>query len=192
LLVPGIDEPHLLDDHSAALVQLLAEIDRCSIVATVRSGETVPDSITALWKDELAELLELQPLSPRRWSSSCNRCSNPDRPVDPAAAMEPIARQRAIPARAMLRWHGAFADIPRLADVLDERLRTVGAEQPALLEVVAALGTPLFFAFPRYLREVLHPEAPLLSSRPRRGTSSSSHKRRSSRAKRTSRSEGAG
>lgn len=50
---PRIDDAHLLDDHSAALVHLLAETQRCAIVTTVRIGESVPDSITVLWKDEL-------------------------------------------------------------------------------------------------------------------------------------------
>ncbi len=36
------------------------------------------------------------------------------------------------------RWKGGFADVPRLSDVLDERLRTLGAGERALLEVVAA------------------------------------------------------
>ncbi|MCI0633857.1 MAG: ATP-binding protein [Actinobacteria bacterium] len=62
-LVLGIDDANLLDDHSAALVHLLVETSRCAIVATLRTGEPVPDPITVLWKDQLVERLELQPLS---------------------------------------------------------------------------------------------------------------------------------
>lgn len=50
-LVIGVDDAHLLDELSATLLHQLA-IDRAvRIVATVRSGETVPDAITSLWKD---------------------------------------------------------------------------------------------------------------------------------------------
>lgn len=49
--VIGVDDAHLLDELSATLLHQLA-IDRAvRIVATVRSGESVPDAITSLWKD---------------------------------------------------------------------------------------------------------------------------------------------
>jgi predicted ATPase len=62
--VLGIDDAHLLDEHSAAVLLLLAETGRCGVVASVRTGEPAPDSITAMWKDEILERLELQALSP--------------------------------------------------------------------------------------------------------------------------------
>ena len=62
-IVVGIDDAHLLDEVSAALVHQLAQQGDASLVVTVRSGETAPDAITALWRDELAERIELQPLA---------------------------------------------------------------------------------------------------------------------------------
>lgn len=60
-LVLGVDDAHLLDPGSAALMLHLA--DRGAfIVATVRSGEHVPDAVTELWKEERAHRLELAPL----------------------------------------------------------------------------------------------------------------------------------
>jgi len=58
----GIDDAHLLDDVSAALVHQLAQQGDARLVVTLRAGEPAPDAITALWRDELAERVELQPL----------------------------------------------------------------------------------------------------------------------------------
>jgi DNA-binding CsgD family transcriptional regulator len=61
--VIGVDDAHLLDDASATLVHLLACGGTARVVATVRSGEPTPDPIVALWKDDLALRVEVQPLS---------------------------------------------------------------------------------------------------------------------------------
>jgi DNA-binding CsgD family transcriptional regulator len=58
-----VDDAHLLDDGSAALVHQLVQTGACSVLATVRTHEPSPDPITALWKDGLAERLELDPLT---------------------------------------------------------------------------------------------------------------------------------
>jgi len=57
-----VDDAHLLDDHSAALVLTLVQRG-VSLVATIRSGESSPDAIRALWKDDHLVRIELQPLS---------------------------------------------------------------------------------------------------------------------------------
>ena len=58
-LLISIDDAHLLDDHSAALVLQLAMSMPSFLVATVRSGEPVPDPVLALWKDGLAERVDV-------------------------------------------------------------------------------------------------------------------------------------
>jgi DNA-binding CsgD family transcriptional regulator len=61
--VVGVDDAHLLDQLSATLLHQIA-IDRAGhIVATVRSGEPVPDALTSLWKDGYLQRLELQPFT---------------------------------------------------------------------------------------------------------------------------------
>jgi len=57
-----IDDAHLLDDGSAILVHQLAVMRAATVLATVRLGEVAPDPVTALWKDDLAERIDLQPL----------------------------------------------------------------------------------------------------------------------------------
>ena len=61
--VIGVDDAHLLDELSATLLHRLAIEGLVRIVATVRSGETVPDAITSLWKDGYLRRLDLAPFS---------------------------------------------------------------------------------------------------------------------------------
>ncbi|MBL8779183.1 MAG: hypothetical protein JNK12_24885 [Acidimicrobiales bacterium] len=58
----GVDDGHLLDEVSAAFLLQLAQQGEVQVVVTVRTGEEGPDAITALWRDEIAERVELQPL----------------------------------------------------------------------------------------------------------------------------------
>jgi DNA-binding CsgD family transcriptional regulator len=58
-----VDDAHLLDDGSAALVQQLVASDHTSVLVTVRTGCRVPDPILSLWKDGLAERLEIEGLT---------------------------------------------------------------------------------------------------------------------------------
>jgi DNA-binding CsgD family transcriptional regulator len=57
-----VDDAHLLDEGSAALVNQLVRSGTCGVVATVRSLAPAPYPVTSLWKDGLAERLELDTL----------------------------------------------------------------------------------------------------------------------------------
>ena len=57
--VIGVDDAHLLDQLSATLLHQLTLDGSVRIVATVRSGESVPDAITSLWKDGYLQRLHL-------------------------------------------------------------------------------------------------------------------------------------
>jgi len=60
-LVIGVDDAHLLDEYSAAVVHLLAHTRAARLLVTVRTGEVAPDPVVALWKDGLATRVELTP-----------------------------------------------------------------------------------------------------------------------------------
>ncbi|HKR50173.1 MAG TPA: AAA family ATPase [Pseudonocardiaceae bacterium] len=63
-LVLGVDDAHLLDAASAALVHQLAQRADVFVVVTIRTGAAaMPDPVVALWKDGLAERLEIPPLN---------------------------------------------------------------------------------------------------------------------------------
>lgn len=57
-----VDDANLLDDMSTALVHQAA-VAGLPILLTVRTGTSVPELVTSLWKDGLAERLELQALA---------------------------------------------------------------------------------------------------------------------------------
>ena len=62
-VIIGVDDAHLLDDLSAFTVHQLVTRRLATVIMTIRSGESPPDAITAIWKDHHLERLELQPLS---------------------------------------------------------------------------------------------------------------------------------
>ncbi len=61
-LVVLVDDAHLLDGASATVIHQLASTRAAFVLATVRTGEAAPDPVVALWKDELAQRLDLSPL----------------------------------------------------------------------------------------------------------------------------------
>ena len=59
----GVDDAQLLDELSATLLHQIA-LDRAGrILATIRSGEPIPDAVTSLWKDGHLQRVELEPLA---------------------------------------------------------------------------------------------------------------------------------
>lgn len=57
-----LDDAHLLDAQSAAVLLWLAGAKSLRLLATVRVGTVPSDAITALWKDGLVERIDLSPL----------------------------------------------------------------------------------------------------------------------------------
>ena len=80
--VLGVDDAHLLDGVSAAVVAQLAADRGVRLVVTLRSGLPVPDAITALWKDDLAARIDLAPLTPAQTHAVLEAVL--DGPVEPA------------------------------------------------------------------------------------------------------------
>lgn len=64
--VAGVDDAHLLDQLSATLLHQIAVEGAGRIVATVRSGEPLPDAVTSLWKDGYLHRLDLQPFTKKQ------------------------------------------------------------------------------------------------------------------------------
>jgi DNA-binding CsgD family transcriptional regulator len=58
-----VDDAHQLDDLSALVVHQLVQAERATAIVTIRTGESAPDAVIALWKDGLLQRRELQPLS---------------------------------------------------------------------------------------------------------------------------------
>lgn len=62
-VIIGVDDAHLLDHLSATLLHQLALDGSARIIATVRTGETVPDAVVALWKDGHLRRIDLAPFT---------------------------------------------------------------------------------------------------------------------------------
>jgi DNA-binding NarL/FixJ family response regulator len=58
-LLLTVDDAQFLDEGSAALVHQLVRTGSCSVLASLRTPGPVPEPVTALWKDGLAERIEL-------------------------------------------------------------------------------------------------------------------------------------
>jgi hypothetical protein len=56
-----VDDAHLLDKLSAALVYQLAVSGGAKVIVTVASGAGVPDEISALWRDDLLGRIDVDP-----------------------------------------------------------------------------------------------------------------------------------
>jgi len=157
-LALGIDDAHLLDESSAALVHHLASSDGAFLVISVRTGEPAPDAIVALWKDGLTERLELQPLSREQVEQLVGAVLGG--PVEGAAhhVFWKISEGNPQFLRELIQggleigslvhefgvWRvkGQLADSPRLVDTVERRIGSMDDGERATLEVVAA-GEPL-------------------------------------------------
>lgn len=153
-LIVGVDDAHLLDDFSAALLHHLT-VTRSAFVATVvRSGEPVPDAVARLWKDELAERVDVQSLSQDEAADLVESALGDQ--VDGATLhwLWDVARGNPLFLREVVlagleaevltqdegvwRWKGEFRPPPRLSEVIEGRLAGLEREELDALEVVAA------------------------------------------------------
>lgn len=151
-VVLGIDDAHLLDEHSAALVQLLVASGRARGVATLRSGEPCPDAVVGLWKDGWCPRVELQPLSrpevaelveavlggpldgpglQRLWAACQGNCLVLHELV--TGGLETgVLRQEG----GLWRWRGGLVTA-RLSELVEARLDGLSPPQRQVVEVVA-------------------------------------------------------
>lgn len=58
-----VDDAHLLDDLSAFVLHQLVTRGAARVIATLRSGESAPETVTALWKDGHLRRIDLEPLT---------------------------------------------------------------------------------------------------------------------------------
>jgi DNA-binding CsgD family transcriptional regulator len=161
-VIVGVDDAHLLDDLSATLVHQLALRRTVTLVLTLRTGETAPDAVTALWKDGHLTRLELQPLSADETATLVEATLGG--PLDIAAARRlwSITRGNALYLRQLVdgeleagrlhqiagvwRWSGELALSPGLVELLLVRIGRLSGALNDVVEVLAfgePLGVPL-------------------------------------------------
>jgi DNA-binding CsgD family transcriptional regulator len=161
-IVLAIDDAHLLDPLSATLIYYVARSEHATVLATVRTGEPVPDPVRALWTDDLVERVELGPLTDKEVADLLSQVLGG--PVDSASVDRLwqlsqgnalLLRELVLAARAsgdinasygVWRWTGRFELMPTLTEVIDARIGQLTTEVRAVLELVAfgePIGLPL-------------------------------------------------
>jgi hypothetical protein len=105
-----VDDAHLLDALSAALVHHLVVAADVRVLVAVRTGEPVEDAITALWRDGLAARVDLFPLGTDAVASLLRAVL--DGPVEEATAWQ--------------LWHLTGGNPLSLHEVVEELRRTGG------------------------------------------------------------------
>jgi DNA-binding CsgD family transcriptional regulator len=161
-VIVGVDDAHLLDELSATLIHQLALRRAATLVLTLRTGETAPDAVTALWKDGHLPRLELQPLSADETATLVEATLGG--PLDTAAARRlfTITQGNALYLRQLVdgeldaarlhqvagvwRWSGELELSPGLVELVSTRIGQLPDEQRDVVEVLAfgePLGIPL-------------------------------------------------
>jgi class 3 adenylate cyclase/tetratricopeptide (TPR) repeat protein len=159
--VLAVDDAHLLDEASAALLDQLARTSGIRLVVTVRTKEPAPDAVDALWKDRLLPRLELERLTPddtgellefvlggavsdltvRRFydTSAGNALFLRELVVESRESGEIASRD------GIWTWSGRIRGAPRLTALVARHMERLEPPQRQLLELIA-LSEPLPYA----------------------------------------------
>ncbi|HEY2192605.1 MAG TPA: AAA family ATPase [Actinomycetospora sp.] len=157
-LVLAVDDAHLLDATSAALIHHLAVTGAASVVVTARTGVTVPDPVFALWKEGLAERIDIHGLARTQsdelvrqvlggqvdgatlhhlWELSLGNMLFLRELVEGGLASGALGADDDV-----WRWKGPLVPSPRLTELIDARMGSLEADEQAVLELLA-FGEPL-------------------------------------------------
>lgn len=157
-IVLAVDDAHLLDASSAALVHLIARSDNATVIGAWLEGSQLPLPVRALWTDDLADLVDIGPLGLDDTAELIAGLVGG--PVAPASAQRlwrlaggnPLLVRELIEAArrggelseayGQWQWSGRLAIAPTLADLIDAR---IGQLDPGLRIVAeyVAFGEPL-------------------------------------------------
>ena len=153
-----LDDAQLLDAQSAAVLLSLVAAKSLRLLVTMRSGSSPSDAITALWKEQLVDRLDLSPLNHRAtrqlleslldgpvasgtvemlWSSSRG---NPFYLTE--LARFGAGHGQLEPKSGVWWWLGGTEMPPRLGELLQRRIDAVSAAGREAIELLA-LGEPL-------------------------------------------------
>jgi len=160
-VILAVDDMHLLDAFSAALVHHIATASLAMILLTLRSGEPAPDALTALHRDGMVSRLELQPISrlefdalvegalegttesftlDRIWAITQGNVLFARELISDALGAGTLALDHG-----MWRWTGGLGVAPRLRETMAARLGSLSPAELKFLEVLA-VGEPLSLA----------------------------------------------
>ena len=153
-LVVVVDDAQLLDPLSATLLYQLAASGSARLIVTIRSGDAVPDAVTALWKERLLLSLRIDAFT-REQTGELARAvlggvvdTRLINELHERAAGNPLmlrgllsaGRESGVLVRTEHGWQlrGALRADRQLHDLLEFRLRSLPPEELEAVEVVAA------------------------------------------------------
>jgi DNA-binding CsgD family transcriptional regulator len=157
-LLLAVDDAHLLDATSAALIHQLAVTGAATVVVTARTGVTIPDPIFALWKEGFAERIDIHGLARGQsddlvrqvlggqvdgatlhhlWELSLGNMLFLRELVEGGLASSALEVDDDV-----WRWNGPLVPSPRLTELIDARMGSLDADEQAVLELLA-FGEPL-------------------------------------------------
>jgi DNA-binding NarL/FixJ family response regulator len=152
-LIVGIDDAHLLDELSVTLMHQLALTRAACLVLTVRTGEPAPDPVVTLWKNGLADRLELQQLPrvevdrlvigvlggvvdsrtiERLWRATRGNVLFLRELVEGGCDTGRLRMRDGV-----WRWDGRMEPTPRLREIVQAQLGGLGADERTALELLA-------------------------------------------------------
>ncbi|HXY63307.1 MAG TPA: ATP-binding protein, partial [Mycobacterium sp.] len=149
-----VDDAQLLDALSATLVHQLAVSGGTRLIVVIRSGDAVPDAVTALWKEQLLFRLDINTFTRAQTGELARRVLGDDvesRLIDELyrrTAGNPLmlrgllsaGRESGALVRVEHGWRlrGSLRADRQLFDLLEFRLRSLAAEELEAVEVLAA------------------------------------------------------
>ena len=152
-LVIGIDDAHLLDELSVTLLHQLALTRAACLVLTVRTGEPAPDPVVTLWKNGLADRLELAHLPraeldrlvtsvlggvvdsrtiERLWRATRGNVLFLRELVEGGCETGALRNRDGV-----WRWEGPMKPTPRLREIVQAQLGGLGSDERTALELLA-------------------------------------------------------
>ncbi|MCC7078366.1 MAG: hypothetical protein IT198_14680 [Acidimicrobiia bacterium] len=161
-LVLAVDDANSLDDLSAGLLHQIVRRGLATVLVTVRSRAPTPEAIRNLWKDGIADFVALPPLGTEECASLAESLLEGG-PVGrrTVAKLFEASGGNALYLRELIAgaresgslawtghvwdWSGPIAPSVALADLVEARLDTLGAQERETFEILA-LGEPMSLA----------------------------------------------
>jgi len=174
-LVLGVDDAHLLDDSSSALIHMAASVANVLVVVTARADAEAAQPVTALWKDGRADRIELQPLEQQDVIGLAGEILGGSLDRRTEHLLWEATRGNPLYLRELLlsgldggqlrhvddlwRWRGPLQVGSRLAEVVGSRLAGMSHDLREALEIVAVAEHLELALFERLSSEAVLDEA---------------------------------
>ncbi len=152
-LVIVVDDAQLLDPLSATLVHQLAVSGQTGLIVVVRTGDSAPDAVTSLWKEQLLLPLSIKPFTRKQVGELARGVLGGEvdvRLIDELhqrtagnllllRGLLSAGRESGVLARTETGWrlHGPLRGDDELYDLVEFRLRSLAPEELEVIEVVA-------------------------------------------------------